>query len=152
MLTALQNTSHAALVDFTRLYSYTVGIMFLRALSVYSFLIEKVKAQGRGQTPDVVTHPVSTKFTPGTWIVCQQWHVTGKENGSIPGNPSVLCLPLVQNFLFSSRCRVINYINYTLAVCKTYHLVLRLWQHKIYIYILLPSPGLESGWVDKTCF
>lgn len=56
--------------------------------TVYSFSMEKVKAQGGGQTPDV-THPVSTKFTPCTWIVSQRWHVTGKENGSIPGNPSV---------------------------------------------------------------
>lgn len=114
------------------------------------FLMEKVKAQGGGQTPDVVAHALSTKFTLCTWTVSQLWHVTGKENGSIPGNPSVLCLPYVYGFIFSSHCRIINYIDYILAVCKTYHLVLGLWWYKK--YVLLPSPALESGWVDKTCF
>ena len=89
-------------------------------------------------------HRARPKLTLSTQIISQQREAIGKGNGCAPGHPSVLYLPKVQDFKSYYHYRAVtDYTDYTLAVYKTYHLFLGLWQNPK--NTLLPSPRLDSG-------
>lgn len=96
-------------------------------------------------------HPARPKLTLSPRIISQQRGAIAKGNCCAPGHPSLLYLPEVQDFMSCYHWRAVtNYIDYTLALYKAYHLVLGLWQYPK--NTLLPSPRLDSGRADRACF
>lgn len=107
------------------------------------FMKEEVKARGR--RPDSrCCHSHRQNQIRSLHVDCnqkRQWPLSRKKKNLLSRGCLKVC-----DFMFSFQCRTIaDYIDYTFAVCKTCHYLGGCGEP-------LPSPGLGSGRVDKTCF